>query len=212
MDDFRWLVLCPRAAVDRRIQLPEQGKFNAAEKLNFMMVQATYPLYIATGIWIWLPGVGFLAWVGHLTIAVIGLPLVLGHIFMATVNPSTRIGLQGMVTGWVDREWAKHHYRRWYRRRFEVSKPVPTPVSVEPLLGQTAMVHCASCGQASAFGTWEQLMQRVFQIEPIFCPRCDAEILIVKAEADPAVLNAILEHIESGRGHEPFHEQLTCPV
>ena len=49
--DYRWLVLFPRAAVNSRVVLPEQGKFNAAEKLNFMMVSATYPFYIITGSW-----------------------------------------------------------------------------------------------------------------------------------------------------------------
>jgi formate dehydrogenase gamma subunit len=248
LDDFRWLLLFPRAAVDSRITLPEQNKFNAAEKLNFMMVFTTYPLYIATGIWIWMPGVAFLAWIAHLTMAVIGLPLVLGHIFMAAVNPSTRIGITGMITGWVDREWAKHHYRRWYRRRFEKPAPArsatvaPSAVSAPPsrpaanspvarpaslatsappapamasvgpsrvdlLLQRAAMVRCANCEQVSVFGSWEQLLQRVFQVEPLFCPKCHAEILVVSAEADVAVVNAIIEHLESDRGHEPFHER-----
>jgi hypothetical protein len=69
------------------------------------------------------------------------------------------------------------------------------------------MVRCASCHQVSEFGTWEQLMRRVFQIEPVFCPACHGEILVLSAEADPTVINAILEHLESGRGHEPFQER-----
>jgi cytochrome b subunit of formate dehydrogenase len=42
-----------------------------------------------------------------------------GHIYMAVVNPSTRVGLSGMFSGRVDREWAKHHYKRWYKENFE---------------------------------------------------------------------------------------------
>jgi len=38
---------------------------------------------------------------------------------MALVNPGTRVGLSGMITGHVDREWAKHHYTSWYRDHFE---------------------------------------------------------------------------------------------
>ena len=98
-NDFRWLILFPKAAVDRRVTLPEQGKFNAAEKLNFMVVMATYPLYVITGLLVWLPGVAFYAWLAHVITALLGLPLLAGHIYMATVNPSTRIGLQGMITG-----------------------------------------------------------------------------------------------------------------
>ena len=36
-DDFKWLALMGLAAINSKIKLPEQGKFNAAEKLNFMV-------------------------------------------------------------------------------------------------------------------------------------------------------------------------------
>ena len=39
--------------------------------------------------------------------------LIAGHIFMAVVNPSTRHALRGMTLGSVNREWARHHHRRW---------------------------------------------------------------------------------------------------
>jgi cytochrome b subunit of formate dehydrogenase len=32
---------------------------------------------------------------------------------MALVNPTTRAALRGMLSGEVDREWARHHYPRW---------------------------------------------------------------------------------------------------
>ena len=41
---------------------------------------------------------------------------------MAVINPATRKGLEGMITGFVDRQWAKHHYRRWYREHHEASE------------------------------------------------------------------------------------------
>jgi len=118
--DIRWLLLFPRNALNPEIALPEQGKFNAAEKLNFMMVSTCYPLYIITGILVWLPGVAIVSYLAHYAMAVVGVPLVLGHIFMATIAPDTKVGLSGMITGQVDRSWAKHHYRRWYREQFEL--------------------------------------------------------------------------------------------
>jgi len=123
--DIRWLLLFPRNAINPKIALPEQGKFNAAEKLNFMMVSTCYPLYIITGILVWMPGVAIVSYLAHYAMAVVGVPLVLGHIFMATVAPDTKVGLSGMITGRVDRNWAKHHYRRWYREQFE--SPGGTP-------------------------------------------------------------------------------------
>jgi formate dehydrogenase gamma subunit len=118
-DDVKWLFLMGAAALSSKVALPEQGKFNAAEKLNFIMVLCTYPLFIATGIILWGLRVPLAAWMLHVGMAAIAAPLVLGHIFMATINPETRVGLSGMLTGYVDRHWARHHYARWYREQFE---------------------------------------------------------------------------------------------
>jgi formate dehydrogenase subunit gamma len=128
VDDVKWLTLMGPAAISSRVKLPDQGKFNAAEKINFMTVMATYPLYVVTGLLIWLPGTALLAWLVHFSMALIATPLLLGHIFMATVNPETRAGLSGMISGFVSREWAKHHYRRWYEETFERPAIAATPV------------------------------------------------------------------------------------
>jgi hypothetical protein len=69
----------------------------------------------------------------HFSMAAAATPLVLGHIFMATVNPDTRVGLKGMITGWVSREWAQHHYRHWYDEHFgHLEHAVPAVASAEP--------------------------------------------------------------------------------
>ena len=117
-DDLKWLVLMGPSTVSKRIALPHQEKFNAAEKINFMMLTATWPVYVATGVLIWLPGVAFLSWLVHLSMAAAATPLILGHLFMAIVNPDTRVGLSGMITGYVDRHWAHHHYHHWFEKTF----------------------------------------------------------------------------------------------
>jgi len=119
LSDVTWLAKMGLATINSRFQLPEQGKFNAAEKLNFMLVMTTYPLYILTGILVWLPGIAFFSWILHFFMALVATPFLLGHIFMATLNPSTRAGLHGMFSGFVDRQWAKHHYGDWYREQYE---------------------------------------------------------------------------------------------
>jgi len=123
-DDLKWLLLMGLAAVNKKIKLPEQGKFNAAEKLNFMKLMSTYPLYILTGLIIWLTNVAFLSWAIHFIMAVIATPLVIGHLYMAMINPESRKGLHGMISGVVDRQWAKHHYGKWYREHFEDCEPI----------------------------------------------------------------------------------------
>lgn len=119
MEDLKWLALMGLAAISSRFTLPEQGKFNAAEKLNFMMLMSTYPLYIFTGLCIWLTNGALLSWLVHFGMALIATPLLTGHLFMAIINPETRVGLSGMISGFVDRRWAKHHYALWYRENFE---------------------------------------------------------------------------------------------
>ena len=121
-DDVKWLFLMGAATLSSKISLPEQGKFNAAEKLNFIMVLFTYPMFIVSGLILWGLRVPVAAWILHVAMAAVAAPLVLGHIFMATINPETRIGLSGMLTGYVDDHWAKHHYTRWYREQFEGGK------------------------------------------------------------------------------------------
>lgn len=122
LDDFKWLALMGLAAVNPRIKLPEQGKFNAAEKLNFMVLMSTYPLYIVTGLLMWFTHLPVLSWILHFLMAVLATPLLLGHLYMALFNRSTRPGLEGMISGHVDRHWAKHHYRRWYREQHEAAE------------------------------------------------------------------------------------------
>jgi formate dehydrogenase gamma subunit len=119
IDDVKWLILMGPAAFSKRFTLPDQRKFNAAERLNFMTIMITYPVFVATGLALWLPGIHFLPWVIHFGVALAVAPLMFGHIHMALVNPGTRAGLSGMISGHVDREWAKHHYTSWYRDHFE---------------------------------------------------------------------------------------------
>jgi formate dehydrogenase gamma subunit len=116
--DVKWLMLMPASSLCRKIALPEQGKFNAAEKLNFIMVLCTYSFFIATGVLLLMPGTPFVSWILHVSLALLAAPLVLGHIYMAVINRSTRVGLSGMISGYVDRHWAKHHYGRWYREHY----------------------------------------------------------------------------------------------
>jgi formate dehydrogenase subunit gamma len=142
VDDLKWLVLMGPATLSSRVTLPHQGKFNAAEKINFMAVMATYPLYIVSGLLIWLPGIALSAWLVHFSMAVMATPLLVGHIFMATVNPDTRVGLKGMITGFVSREWARHHYRRWYDETFG-GETIAIAASETPAIAGDAMIAAA---------------------------------------------------------------------
>jgi formate dehydrogenase subunit gamma len=130
VDDFKWLVLMGLAAISGKDNLPEQGKFNAAEKLNFMTQTVGYPILVVTGLILWATKLAFLSWLIHIGMAAIATPLVLGHMYMAIINRGTRVGLGGMFSGYVDRAWARHHYAGWYREHFEKDHRKP-PQSTE---------------------------------------------------------------------------------
>lgn len=188
--DLKWLALMGLAAVNKKIKLPDQGKFNAAEKLNFMMVMCTWPMFAVTGVLIWLPGIAFASWMVHFALALIAAPLVLGHIFMATVNPGTRIGLPGMISGFVDREWARHHYTRWYRDNFESSETVTAEEEDAALPTSTGLpIRCPSCGSGQAIASWALLLDHVLEGEPLRCFACGVDMNSVSVYADPGTLD-----------------------
>ncbi len=140
IDDLKWLALAGPAAFSPGIELPRQGKFNAGEKINFIAVMCAFPVYVATGLTIWFGGVPFVSWLIHVFVAAfVATPLLAGHLFMALVNPDTRVGLSGMLTGFVDRHWARHHYRHWYDETFgaapEAEPPGDSPRLTTPASG-----------------------------------------------------------------------------
>ena len=193
--DVKWLFLMGLAAVSSRFTLPEQGKFNAAEKLNFMLVMATYPLYILTGLLIWLPGIAFISWIGHFAMAVVATPFLVGHIFMATINPSSRAALQGMITGFVDRRWAKHHYRRWYRETYE-QDPASAPDEVPARAQLPVLLGCPSCRAEHRPSSWAGFVHSMVDSGPMICGECGTESRVVSVVTTPQDLDRVLSQLE----------------
>ncbi|MFN8638556.1 MAG: hypothetical protein U0360_03660 [Dehalococcoidia bacterium] len=44
------------------------------------------------------------------------IPVLLGHLYLAIVNPSTRESLRAITTGNVRRAWAARHHGAWLAR------------------------------------------------------------------------------------------------
>lgn len=175
LNDFKWLALMGLAAISKRIVLPEQGKFNAAEKVNFMSVMVACPIFIVTGGMIWLHTMAWAAWLVHGTLALFVSPTMLGHIYMATVNPDTRAGLRGMISGYVDRKWARHHYALWYKEHFveeKIHSTKPLPGMVHPP-DPHVHIHCDSCNENMSV-TWSWIVQQALSSRSIHCPKCGA--------------------------------------
>jgi len=53
--------------------------------------------------------------------------------------------------------------------------------------------------------TWRQLIHKVWEVDPLVCPRCGAEMKIIALIDDPAVIRRILTHLglwRERRGNE----------
>lgn len=195
--DVKWLLMMGLAALSPRFTLPEQGKFNAAEKLNFMLVMATYPLYIVTGVLIWLPGIAFVSWMGHFAMAVVATPFLVGHIFMATINPGSRPALQGMITGFVDRQWAKHHYGQWYRENHEQDPMPDSEGAADPAPpGLPVLLGCPCCRAEHRPASWSGFVHSMVDTEPMTCEECGAESRVIFVVTTPQDLDRVLLHLE----------------
>ena len=51
----------------------------------------------------------------------------------------------------------------------------------------------ASASQAS----WARLLRQVFEVDPLACPRCSAEMRIVSVITTPAAIDQILRHVRT---------------
>ena len=216
-DDLKWLALAGPAAMSRRISLPEQHKFNAGEKLNFMALTLTYPVLVASGLVILLPGMYFLTWIVHVSVAVLAAPLIIGHVFMAVVNPDTRIGLSGMFSGNVDREWARHHYAKWYRENFGENEGEGSAGAGAPAaLAAHAVVRCPSCGAECCLLSWDAVLATVSELRPLDCPACGAPSPVVSAVVGADEVGSLLENLEhagaTGPRRPATQEEGSSPV
>jgi formate dehydrogenase subunit gamma len=109
-DDRLWL---------RRIPRP-QGRFNAGQKLNSALTAAFAVLFAVSGFLLWLgerdPRYRFASTIVlHDGLTLASLVLLVGHLYLAVIHPSTRHALRGMTTGSVDRHWALEHHAKWVR-------------------------------------------------------------------------------------------------
>jgi formate dehydrogenase subunit gamma len=116
-DDARWLRRGPAAALGRD-EGPPQGRFNAGQKLNALLIFGLMGVMYVTGLLL-LEGEADTRFRFAGTVMVhdwgmlVLLLLVAGHLYLAVLHPTTRHALRGITLGDVDRGWATHHHRKW---------------------------------------------------------------------------------------------------
>lgn len=112
--DRRWLASVPRATLGRA-SLPSAGRFNGGQKINFLLVSSLLAALLVSGLGLIATGqpASPVLKAAHVAAAYLAAILVVGHLYMALINPSTRPALRGIITGHVDASWLlKHHSRQ----------------------------------------------------------------------------------------------------
>ncbi len=118
--DISWLVATTKSFILRsKEKLPDQGRYNAGQKLFGMVVAAGTVLVIASGLVMWLlPGSGSLMqWaipLHFLAAAMVVVGLVV-HIYMTTFVPAERPILFSMFHGRIPQSYAREHKRFWWQ-------------------------------------------------------------------------------------------------
>lgn len=107
-DDLRWL---------RGGKAP-QGRFNAGQKINAALTAAFTILFGVSGLLLWFgeqdTRFRFASTVVlHDGLMYVSLVLLVGHLYLALINPATRHSLRGMTLGDVRVEWATRHHAKW---------------------------------------------------------------------------------------------------
>ncbi len=95
-----------------------QGRMNAGQKLNTVATAAFAILFAVTGFFLWygerdtrfrLPS----ALLVHDWLMYVSFLLLVGHLYLALVKPSTRHSLSGITRGWVYEDWARRRHAKW---------------------------------------------------------------------------------------------------
>ncbi|GFN24224.1 formate dehydrogenase subunit gamma [Thermanaeromonas sp. C210] len=119
-EDLKFLQGFPREFFGLPVKLPEQGKFNAGEKLNSLLTVFGSVWMMATG-WILLlrdrlsPEVVTWALPLHSAGALLMGAVLIGHVYLALGHPGSRESIKGMIWGTVSETFAREHHGRWYR-------------------------------------------------------------------------------------------------
>jgi formate dehydrogenase subunit gamma len=107
-DDLAWL----------RGRHVAQGRFNAGQKLNAIVTAALAVLFSVTGFFLWYGERNHAfrlqnALIVHDWLMYISFFLLLGHLYLSLIHPSTRHSLNAITRGWVREDWALRHHLKW---------------------------------------------------------------------------------------------------
>lgn len=130
-EDMEFLKRAPLYMLGFQVKMPAQGKFNAGQKLNFLMVTFNSAGFMVTGGLLMmrrhLPEKAFpYLIIAHDIQAVIGICGFMAHAYLALLHPDTRPSFRAIIDGTVPVEYAVGHHALWCQEEFpELIKQLP---------------------------------------------------------------------------------------
>lgn len=118
--DLQFLSGFPKEFFGGHPQLPEQGRFNAGEKINSLLTLGGGTILTITGFSMWyaesLP-LWFVRWCYplHDLAALMMTSAIIGHMYLGLLHPGSKEAINGMLNGTVTRKFAQEHHGKWYR-------------------------------------------------------------------------------------------------
>jgi formate dehydrogenase subunit gamma len=95
-----------------------QGRFNAGQKLNAALTASFALLFAISGSLLWLGERDTrFRWAStvmlHDGLMYVSVFILVGHLYLALIHPTTRQALRGITLGTVDAQWAARHHAKW---------------------------------------------------------------------------------------------------
>lgn len=123
-EDREFLKRTPLYMLGFQVKMPPQGKFNAGQKLNFLMVTLNAAGFTLTGGLLMLrrhlPEKAFpYLIIAHDIQAIIGVCGFMAHAYLALLHPDTKPSLRAVIDGTVPVEYAMGHHALWYEEEFQ---------------------------------------------------------------------------------------------
>ena len=51
---------------------------------------------------------------------------------------------------------------------------------------------------------WARLLRKIFEVDPLLCPKCGVEMEVASVITEPAVIDRILKHLARTGRRDPF--------
>ncbi len=132
--DAAWMIQSVRSLYNKSAAVPPAGRFNTGQKINACLVMLYYFGFGATGLLMFAKGTILFPWYVHTMLFISALGSVGGHLYLALLNPSTRIAIAGIFHGWAPMKYVEHHHALSLPESMHAH--ATKPVSVRSIAGE----------------------------------------------------------------------------